>query len=336
METGKGLRQGDPLSPILFNLVANVFSKMLDRAANNNLISGLLTNLRPGGVISLQYADDTLIFLENNLEKAQHLKWILALFEQISGMRINFDKSDMIPINLEEADSSRINQVFGCKTSQLPMKYLGVPLHHNKLTKEALQLVVDKVIKRVAGWRGRLLSYGGRLVLIRACLASIPIYLLSVIKFPAWAIHAIESQMAHCLWDNYDGHKKYHLANWELVSMKKQYGGLGIPNLRDLNLALLASWIKIYHLGGQKLWKHIIDTKYDGLQPNLFAKTPNDASPFWKGIMWTAHAAKQGYTWVVGNGKSIRFWEDMWFGSSNLAIQYWDIYYVCNEKNVHC
>lgn len=54
--------------------------------------------------------------------------------------------------------------------------------------------------------------------------------MLSAIKFPAWAIQAINLQMAHCLWDKkYDGHKKYHLANWDLVTMKKEYGGLGIP-----------------------------------------------------------------------------------------------------------
>lgn len=67
---GKGLRQGDPLSPLLFNLVADVFSRMLMRAAKVNLITGLLPHSEPGGIISLQYADDTLLFLENNLDKA--------------------------------------------------------------------------------------------------------------------------------------------------------------------------------------------------------------------------------------------------------------------------
>jgi hypothetical protein len=114
-----------------------------------------------------------------------------------------------------------------------------VALHHSKLKKEDLQPVIDQVLKRAAGWRGKLLSYGARLTLIKSCPASIPIYLLSVIKFPAWAIEAMNSHMAHCLWDNYDGHKKYHLANWGLVTLKKEYGGLGIPNLRDLNIYML-------------------------------------------------------------------------------------------------
>lgn len=99
---GKGLRQGDPLSPLLFNLVADVFTKMLIKAARQGFISGLLPNVIEGGVISLQYADDTLLFLENNPEKATTLKWLLICFEQLSGMKINYDKSELLTIGLEE------------------------------------------------------------------------------------------------------------------------------------------------------------------------------------------------------------------------------------------
>jgi hypothetical protein len=55
-----------------------------------------------GGIINLQYADDTLLFLENNLEKASNLKWLLVCFEQMSGMKINYDKSDLLIVGLEE------------------------------------------------------------------------------------------------------------------------------------------------------------------------------------------------------------------------------------------
>ena len=74
---GKGLKQGDPHSPLLFNLVADVFSKMLHKATNSGLIYGLLPQAFPGGMISLQYADDTILFLDNSLDYARNLKWIL-------------------------------------------------------------------------------------------------------------------------------------------------------------------------------------------------------------------------------------------------------------------
>jgi hypothetical protein len=69
-------------------------------------------------------------------------------------------------------------------------------------------------------------------------------------------------------------------------------------------------------------------------EPNIFCCPSGDASPFWKGVMWAAKAARMGYQWQVGNGKKIKFWEDQWFGTSSLAIQYWDVYVLANEQNI--
>jgi hypothetical protein len=76
-----------------------------------------------------------------------------------------------------------------------PFRYLGVPSHHDNLKSEDIQPIVDKIINKIPGWQGKLLSHAARLALLKACLASIPIYLMSVIKFPKWAIEAINSQM---------------------------------------------------------------------------------------------------------------------------------------------
>jgi hypothetical protein len=60
--------------------------------------------------------------------------------------------------------------------------------------------------------------------------------------------------MAHFLWDNYEGHNKYHLANWDFVNLRKENGGgLGIPNIREMNMCSLASWIKIYNMDDNKV-----------------------------------------------------------------------------------
>ena len=150
--------------------------------------------------------------MQNDLDKARNLKWLLVCFEQLSGLKINYDKSDLTTIGLDEDRENDIARIFCCKKGQFPFKYLGVPLHHSNLQREHIQLVVDKVIKRIAGWKGRLLSYGGRLTLLNSCLASIPIYLMSIIKFPKWDIKLINSQMSQFFWDNTEEKHKYHLA----------------------------------------------------------------------------------------------------------------------------
>jgi hypothetical protein len=216
------------------------------------LIYGLLNDFRDGGVIALQYADDTLLFSSCQDHHLGNLKRVLMLFE-VSGMRVNFHKSECICLNMEEGRVHEIAHVLGCPMEELPVKYLGVPLHFERLKREDLQPILDKLIKRMAGWRGRLLAYSSRLVLIKTCLASIPIYLLSFFKFPKWAIKMIESQMANSLWKDDNEYHMYHLASWQHVTMEKEFGGLGVPNIRELNLCLLGSWVSRYFVDKEKI-----------------------------------------------------------------------------------
>src|SRR4051812_33774908 len=118
--------------------------------------------------------------------------------------------------------------------------------------------------------------------------------------------------MAHFFWGNLGDVHKYHLAHWGLVTRKEIFGGLGVPNLRDINLALLASWSKRYYDGTEKGWKLIIHHKYLHNKSNLFHVRSNVGSPFWKGLTWALSFAKCFYKWKVGDGRNIDFWSDIW------------------------
>ena len=102
-------------------------------------------------------------------------------------------------MNVKPKAIHNLAHLFSCPVGTLPIKYLGVPLHYEKLSREDIQLLVDKMLKKMAGWRGRLLSYVGKLVLIKSCLASIYVYLLSFIKFSKWAIRVIHSHLGDFL-----------------------------------------------------------------------------------------------------------------------------------------
>jgi hypothetical protein len=127
-------------------------------------------------------------------------------------MIINLHTSEFIPMNPRTDREHEITHILSCLQGSLPLKYLGVSIHFEKLKRKDLQPVVDKLIKRMTGWSGRLLAYSSRLELIRSCLASILVYLLSFIKFPKWAIKLVESQMANCLWNDDASSHRYHLA----------------------------------------------------------------------------------------------------------------------------
>jgi hypothetical protein len=94
----KGVRQRDLLSPILFNFVADNLTRMITRVQENNLVTGLISNLIPKGVEVLQYVDDMIICLEHDLEKGRNMKLPPYMFEQLPGLKINFDKSVILMI----------------------------------------------------------------------------------------------------------------------------------------------------------------------------------------------------------------------------------------------
>jgi hypothetical protein len=97
----------------------------------------------------MQYVDDILLFLKNDLASAMNLKWILSYFEEMFGMMINFHKCDPISINVEENDAQLFAQYLSCRLGHFPLKYLGLPLHYNKLNKEDMQPIIEKILKKV-------------------------------------------------------------------------------------------------------------------------------------------------------------------------------------------
>jgi hypothetical protein len=87
----------------------------------------------------------------------------------------------------------------------------------------------------------------------------------------------------------------------------------------------------MYYSAEGKIWRDVIDYKYE-INPNIFCCNPRNSSPFWKGVIWAAKTAKLGFRWRVGNGKRVSFWEDLWFGTCSLAIQYWNIYSIISDQ----
>lgn len=120
---------------------------MLAKASQNDLIKGLCIDYMPGGVICLRYADDTILFVDKDSEKAHNLKIVLTCFEKVSGMKINCSKSELIPMGLNSEEVAGSVEIFGCSIGTIgtfPIKYLGIPLHYNKLRREDIQPIMDK------------------------------------------------------------------------------------------------------------------------------------------------------------------------------------------------
>ena len=137
--------QGDPLSPILFNVAADCLPRMVSKAQRANLITGLADNLILGGVILLQYADDTIVCLQNDMTKARNMKLLLCFYEMMPGLKINFSKSEIIMIHGDDTLNTQYADLFNCQIGSFPLKYLGVPVSSERLhIKDWLPLVEKK------------------------------------------------------------------------------------------------------------------------------------------------------------------------------------------------
>ena len=97
------------------------------------MITGLADNLIQNGVVVLQYADDTIFCLKDDFENARHMKLLLYLYEQMSGLKINFFKSEILLDIGDDLKALQLAELFNCQTGTFPLRYLGVPVSPSRL-----------------------------------------------------------------------------------------------------------------------------------------------------------------------------------------------------------
>lgn len=138
------------------------------------------------------------------------LKW----FELLSGLKINYEKCELIGVRVADSLLVSLANAFGCKVGKFPSKYLGVPLCLGLPKKSLWDSVVECIDKKLSSWKRRYLSLGGRITLLKFVLSSIPIYYLSCFKCPKSVLRRIEKSQRNFLWNDAVEKRKYHLVNW--------------------------------------------------------------------------------------------------------------------------
>ncbi|GKV27589.1 hypothetical protein SLEP1_g36748 [Rubroshorea leprosula] len=183
-EVGKGLRQGDPLSPFLFLMVAEGLQYLVQRAIKEDMMHGIEIGSRGLSVSLLQFADDTVIMGKADAKNIRTVKDILKWFELMSGLRINFSKSSIFGYNVSEKWLKGSAGMLHCRVGRPPFLYLGLPVDGKSGNKKFWELVVNKFRSKLAVWKAATLSFGGRLVLLSSVLSALPIFYMSLFSLP--------------------------------------------------------------------------------------------------------------------------------------------------------
>ncbi|RVW52584.1 Protein MICRORCHIDIA 7 [Vitis vinifera] len=306
----KGLRQGDPLSPYLFIMGMEVLSVLITRAAEGGFIKGCRIwrdREQAVKVTHLLFADDTIIFCEAKKEALLHLGWVLFWFEAASGLKINLDKSMVIPVGEVDGVLDMAAEI-GCRVGQLPTVYLGLPLGAPNRDVSAWDGVEERTRRRLSLWKRQYLSKGGRLTLIKSTLSSFPLYQMSVFRMPKSVARRIEKLQRDFLWGGTNGGTKSHLVKWEAVCVEKEKGGLGLRKITILNKALLGKWIWRFACAKEEFWKKVLEAKYGKEEFGWRTRKANGAFGVgvWKEILKESTWCWENMGFKVGKGSRIR------------------------------
>jgi mannosylglycoprotein endo-beta-mannosidase len=152
---------------------------MIKKAKGEGLIKGLVPHMVDGGVAIHQHADDTIMLMEDSLENARNMKFILCLFEQVSSVKINFHKSEVFCLRAAKERSQPYSEIFTCPIATMPMKYLGMPIDEKRWQYPNGTQFLRRWGRSFQIGKGNMLSAGDRLTLVNTCLSSITLYMLS-------------------------------------------------------------------------------------------------------------------------------------------------------------
>ncbi|PWA50966.1 RNA-directed DNA polymerase, eukaryota, Reverse transcriptase zinc-binding domain protein [Artemisia annua] len=292
----KGLRQGDPLSPLLFILAVEALNVALLEAKNNHSFQGIEFGKDKVYVSHLQFADNALIMGEWSKINVLNLSRLPTCFHLPSRLKVNY-----FGIGVSEIERNSLVSSIGCQQSNFPCNYLGLPIGANMSRCDNWQPLLERFHKRLSSWKAKTLSFGG-------------------LWTPKTVIKKLEGIRQKFFWGGGLDSNMIAWIAWEKVISPFKNGGLDIGSLRVSNLSLLAKWWWCFHCETSSIWATDIKSIHGqrgGLQDISTIRINQIEDRKWRIKKFLE--GHLGGKLKIGNGESKSFWKDIWVGSSPLC-----------------
>jgi hypothetical protein len=327
----RGVRQGDPLSPLLFVLAADLLQAVLNKAREQGLFNLPIPLRHTTDFPVIQYADDTLIIMEACSRQLWALKALLHSFGESTGLKVNYSKSFIVPINTSEQKMQHLARTFSCEVGSLPFTYLGLPLSLTKPRVVDFTPLVSRCERRLAA-TSAFLNQAGRLEVTNSIFSALPTFCMSTFLLQQTVIQQIDKFRKICLWRGADVNAKQKpKVAWPVVCRSKDEGGLGVLNLQTQNEALVLKYLSKFFNKEDTPWVSLIwEVHYD------FGKLPRNTkkgSFWWKDVLKLLDKFKGMARVEINNGKSCLLWEDLW-GNEPVMHSCPELYSFVKKKNI--
>nr|XP_027103148.1 uncharacterized protein LOC113724443 [Coffea arabica] len=272
-----------------------------------------------GRVPYLAFADDTIIFTRCSETCLLALRDFLLLYQQHSGQKVNIGKSAFLSSSSLPTDlDNLVGSTLGFHKQCFPLKYLGVPLARGRMGAIIFDPLLASLRARLFHWSSKLLSMGGKVILLRHVLSSLPLFLLQALCPPKSVLVAMGRICNSFLWNLNVESRRMHWAAWEKLCFPVQEGGLGVRSFRDSARAFACkSWWQLRK--NDSLWADFMHKKYiKGTHPSIAAVDRPPAS--WRRLLAVREFAESQIRWCLGKG-FVDFWYDAWCGDLPLALE---------------
>ena len=346
----RGLRQGDPLSPLLFNLVGEAFSRLVDKAKDLNILKGVTLPRCSSQITHLQFADDVVMFLDAQENSILGAKRVLQCFQVISGLKINFTKSCLCGYSQEGSRIASWAAMLGCSVGKGALAYLGALLGSSPSSLKFWEPLLRKIKAKIISIDASSISIAGRTVILQAVIDNLPSYWMNLFKIPEGVLKQVELIRRRFLWGyKQNSTRKLHLLAWNKICKPRSKGGLGIASMKLRNTAMLSRWWGKAYSQRNSGWNKLLSDRYGpSWNYDLASIDAKRCSPIVRGLINLKSnpivapiLSSSNFKWSVMSGELVMFWEDWWISDKSLKAKFPDLY-LCSStrhmsvKNVLC
>ena len=309
----RGLRQGDPMSPFLFVLCTEGLIHMIDRAVRGGRIQGIQFSESGPMIHHMLFADDSLMICKASLAQVSELMRILRVYEKATGQMVNLQKSAItFGAKIDEISKQLLRDLTGIEKEGGTGSYLGLPECFSRSKTDMLAYIYDRLKDRLSSWFVKLLSQGGKEVLLKAVAMAMPVYAMSCFKLTKKSCENLTRAMADFWWNSLEHKRKIHWLSWTKLCLAKEQGGLGFKDIQRFNQSLLAKQAWRILNNPESLFARVFKSRYFDHGEFLSASNGPRPSYGWRSIQFGKELLKQGIRKHIGNGKSVSVWVDAW------------------------